>query len=166
MTDYAFYATVIASACLAVELVNLGILGYILHWTGNAGAAIVNKISQSLNLKQGKGSIASTIKGIVDKVSGDNQGGDETPIDIPELGLSVTPSQIRGLAKDYLGKAKKGDVVVAPQGMDIFQKLATGKDVGMMDALPFIMQLFKPEAQGNGSSNSPSRQGYGGNWDS
>jgi hypothetical protein len=166
VTDWAFWATVVSCACLGVELANLGFLAYIVRWIGHAGQSIVSKISQSLNLRQGKGTILGQIKEIVGKVG--EGGGDETPIEIPELGLSVTPTEIRGLAKQYLGKAKKGEVIVAPQGMDIFQKLATGKDVGMMDALPFIMQLFKQDTpgQGNGNAQTPARQGYGGNWDS
>lgn len=160
MTDYSFWAMVIATGCLVVECVNLGILAYIIRWTGNAGASIVNKISQSLNLKQGKTSIGDTIKGIVDKVSSPAKG-DEEPIDTPWG--TYTVSEIRNFAGSLKGKAKKGEIELPGGDMDLLTKIATGKDVGIVDALPLLKQMFTTPAQGQGNGTPAT---HGTNWDS
>lgn len=167
MTDWAFYATVISTACLVVELVNLGILAYIIRWTGNAGAAIVGKISQSLGLKQGKGSIMNSLQGIVNKVQENTQSeaGEAEPIETPWGTFSI--GEIRNLAGQFKQKAAKGEVAL-PGGrndMDILGKLASGKNIGWEEAMPLVQQFLsaKPTTENNGG---PSQGSQGTAWDS
>lgn len=147
MTDYGLYVAVIATVALAVECANTVGIAYGVHWMLASGKNIVGKIAQAIGLQRGKdGSILDQIKSWIPKAGAiDNNGGDDQEINLGELG-TFTPSQLQGMAKQFLGKGKTG---IAPQGVDILQKLASGKDVNMMEGLPWLYQLLMQPNQQN-----------------
>jgi hypothetical protein len=162
--DWAQIAAIFSILALSVEVANSIGIGYGVYWMRNAGRNIVAKISQSLSLNRGTGgSLMDQIKETLGGLKGSDGGNDE-PIDLGNLG-TFKPSEIKAYANQFLGKAKAGQIEVANPTMNILGKIAQGKSVGWVDAVPALMEMLKqPQGTPNGQEQtSTGRTGY---WDS
>lgn len=162
---------------LAMELLNFISLLWILLWTRRAGSRIVEAIAMRIGLRSGRGgkipSVVDRLTQLADKYLPQQVGGSaEAPVEEKEIEIegigSFKPSEIQSLAKKYLPQVKKaagfGDEG-ADVGVDIVKRLATGAPVGWQDALPWIMELLKPEAKGE-QAERQSAGPSGAAWDS